>query len=167
LDIFKVEGIGHAHLHTTGITAAQVALGGPARRIIQMHVSIGTGNGTHAAGKANVGIDDNSRRQRIAGQRVNRTYCHTEGVFTLQAGAGQDSPLVHVHTDKYICGAAGTPFGFVKQARTLTVVAGNTPVEFYVHNVHDVFLYHYQFFANKIVSWAGKWKSCLKMVLIR
>jgi hypothetical protein len=136
VDAFKMEGFGHAYLHTDWIAATQVALGSRANGFIQLHVPERAGRDAHAASKADRFLDDNSGRIRIALQSTDRAHVHTDGGLTLQTGAGENPPPVHVDIDKYIGAPASVSFHLMKLTGALAAETADTSIDFHNHNIH-------------------------------
>jgi len=141
-DVAEMEGFGHAHLNTYWIAVTQVAFDRLENVIIQAHVSKGACVHAQAATKTQVFGYDNGACGGIACQSINGADLHAAGGFTLQTGAGEDLPSVHVHIDVY-AGMIAVAFGcLLHLAGLLATQTGNAPIEFYVHNFHAFYLSH-------------------------
>lgn len=142
LDISNVEGMGHTHLHTFWVSTAQVTLCCGLNRFVQMHVSIGAGLNTQTAEKTDLPVYNDSRRFRVPFNPVTRADFHAGCGFTLQARAGKNFALFHVHMDKYIGAEPILLAVLMKLTCLLATEASNAPVEFHVYNSHSV-RFHY------------------------
>jgi hypothetical protein len=138
IDSSNMEGMGHAHLHTFWVAAAQVTFCCALNRFIQMHVSEGTGLNTHTAAKTDLPVNNYSRGLRVPFDPVDRADFHAGRGVALQTRAGINFSPLHVHMDKDIGAAPILLVVLIKLACLLATEASNAPVKFHVYKGHSV-----------------------------
>lgn len=99
VNVSVMQGPGHTVFHALRITAAHVALCRNMSVIFIMHASERTGKHTHFAADTQRLVDDNGTGIWIASDCPGRTYLQAGRLFTLQAGDGENSSVIHINLD--------------------------------------------------------------------